>query len=202
MFNADQIALALAQNRPNFRRPNDRTREAAVAIILKLNGKDCETLFIKRAERVGDPWSGQMAFPGGHKETTDDDLCAAAVRETQEEIGLDLSTAQYFGALDHQQAQPRGKVLNLIIAPHVFLIEDQPSLSLNQEVEAVVSAPLSLLAGNSLHDVEVMPMAGRPTAFNGYRLPSGHFVWGLTYRILKSFFLAVQPDWEPPQEID
>ena len=45
-------------------------------------------------------------------------------------------------------------------------------------------------------------MAGRPTAFNGYRLPSGHFVWGLTYRILKSFFLAVQPDWEPPQEID
>ena len=61
---------------------------------------------------------------------------------------------------------------------------------------------MSVLAGNSLHDTETLPMAGRPTVFNGYRLSGGHFVWGLTYRILKSFFTTIDRGWQPPVEID
>jgi hypothetical protein len=43
-------------------------------------------------------------------------------------------------------------------------------------------------------------MAGVPTVFNGYRLEGGHFVWGLTYRMLKSFFQTLDPTWQPPDE--
>ncbi len=53
-----------------------------------------DLLFIRRAEKSGDPWSGHMAFPGGHMESSDASLLAAAIRETQEEIGLDLLDAR------------------------------------------------------------------------------------------------------------
>jgi hypothetical protein len=69
-------------------------------------------------------------------------------------------------------------------------------------VAEVVWAPLLTLASNTLHDTQTLKMAGKPTIFNGYRLSGGHFVWGLTYRILKSFFSAVDSTWLPPAEID
>ena len=89
----------------------------------------------------------------------------------------------------------------MLIAPHVFEIEGDPSFEINYEVAEVVWAPLDELAANSLHDTETRPMAGIPTVFNGYRLERGHFVWGLTYRILKSFFTTLDPAWEPPREL-
>ncbi|KAL8831013.1 MAG: hypothetical protein Q9191_001109 [Dirinaria sp. TL-2023a] len=51
-----------------------------------------EILFIKRASRAGDRWTSHVAFPGGGREPGDEDDCAASVRETREEIGLDLIT--------------------------------------------------------------------------------------------------------------
>lgn len=50
-----------------------------------------EVLFIKRASRVGDRWTGHVAFPGGRRDPEDADDFAAAVRETSEEVGIDLS---------------------------------------------------------------------------------------------------------------
>ena len=50
-----------------------------------------EVLFIKRASRTGDRWTGQIAFPGGGRESDDETDCATSVRETHEEIGLDLN---------------------------------------------------------------------------------------------------------------
>ena len=201
----NKISQSLAEYDAQFAQPSAHTREAAVAIILRSqpNLPDrTDILFIKRAEKAGDPWSGHMAFPGGHRETSDDGLRGAAMRETAEEIGLDLATAKYLGALDHERAQPRGRVLDMLIAPHVFEITGDPEFSPNYEVAEVVWAPLNVLASNTLHSTETMPMAGRPTIFNGYRLERGHFVWGLTYRILKSFFATVDPSWHPPQEVD
>lgn len=196
----------MAQHKPHLVAPGEHTREAAVAIILRAseNQRDdfSDVLFIQRAEREGDPWSGQMAFPGGHRESSDASLQAAAMRETHEEIGLSLEDAEYLGALDHQQAQPRGRVLNMLIAPHVFITHSLPNFTPNREVAEVVWAPLSVLASNSLHDAQTLPVSGNPMVFNGYRLSGGHFVWGLTYRILKSFFSAVDQQWRPPAEVD
>jgi 8-oxo-dGTP pyrophosphatase MutT (NUDIX family) len=142
-----------------------------------------------------------MAFPGGHREASDSDLRAAAQRETLEEIGLDLAAADYLGPLDHQRAMPRGHTLNMLIAPHVFVLDGDPSFAPNFEVDEVVWSSLARLGSNRCHDTETRPMAGRPTVFNGYRLERGHFVWGLTYRMLKSFFRALDERWEPPAEM-
>ncbi len=202
MFDLSTIRQRLQQYQGEIYPPNANTRQAAVAVILREADDGLEILFIKRSETPGDPWSGHMAFPGGHEDPEDEDLKQAAVRETLEEIGLDLSAHDYLGALDHQRAMARGRKLDMLIAPHVFEVRGDPSFTLNYEVDEVVWAPMARMLSNELHATETKPMAGKPTIFNGYRLTGGHFVWGLTYRMLKQFFLTLDPNWDPPVEIE
>ncbi len=202
MFDLSTIRRRLQQYQGEIYPPNANTRQAAVAVILREADDGLEILFIKRSETPGDPWSGHMAFPGGHEDPEDEDLKQAAVRETLEEIGLDLSAHDYLGALDHQRAMARGRELDMLIAPHVFEVRGDPSFTLNYEVDEVVWAPMARMLSNELHATETKPMAGKPTIFNGYRLTGGHFVWGLTYRMLKQFFLTLDPNWDPPVEIE
>lgn len=204
MYPIDLIRNRLARHDPETFAVGSSTRQAAVAVILRPSigggAGPTDILFIKRAEKPGDPWSGHMAFPGGHREETDADLCAAAMRETLEEIGLDLTHADYLGSLDQQRAMPRGRPLNMLIAPHVFSLEGDPAFAPNHEVDEVVWTALGPLISGERHDWETRPLAGHPTIFNGYRLERGHFVWGLTYRMLKSFFATLDPGWEAPPE--
>ena len=166
-----------------------------------------DVLFIRRAEKSGDPWSGHMAFPGGHIESSDASLLAAAVRETCEEIGLDLATtASHIGTLDHQQAQPRGRPLNMLIAPYVFRLRDEADAAAhatqfrpNHEVAEVVWTPLEPIAQGDNHTEEDRIVNGAPVRFSGYRINGGHFVWGLTYRVMQSFFEALDPNWQAPK---
>ena len=80
-------------------------RRAAVAALLAESPNGVELLLIRRAERASDPWSGHMALPGGHLDPSDADLRATAVRETREELGIDLERdAQFLGRL--QDFQP------------------------------------------------------------------------------------------------
>jgi len=206
VFELNLIRRRLNDHEPESFAPENNTREAAVAVILRDvllrgNGHDTEMLFIKRSEKKGDPWSGHMAFPGGHRDPVDTDLKAAAIRETFEEIGLDLSHADYLGPLDQQRAMPRGRPLNMLIAPHVFELEGDPDFSANYEVDEVVWTSLKPMVTGECHDTETKLMAGKPTIFNGYRLERGHFVWGLTYRMVKSFFSMLDPAWKPPAEL-
>ena len=196
MIDLPAIRERLAAYDGDTRIPDARTRQAAVAVVLREAPAGTEILFIKRAAKAGDPWSGQMAFPGGHRDRADSGLKEAAMRETLEEVGLDLGRETYLGALDHQWAAPRGRRLDMLIAPHVFEVGGDPRLRLNYEVAEAVWAPLGPMVQNRLHDTETLSVTGVPTAFNGYRLAGGHFVWGLTYRMLKDFFRTLDPLWE------
>ena len=195
MIDLPVIRKRLAVHDGNTFIPKPHTRQAAVAVVLREFSNGTEILFIKRAVKPGDPWSGQMAFPGGHRDRTDGGLKEAAMRETLEEVGLDLEREAYLGALDHHWAAPRGRRLDMLIAPHVFEIGGDPRFELNYEVDEAVWAPLEPLALNELHDTETLSITGTPTVFNGYRLAGGHFVWGLTYRMLKDFFRTLDPHW-------
>lgn len=191
------IRQRLAAHQPQQHPTGEHTRQAAVAVILRPLAKDVSVLFIKRAEKRGDPWSGHMAFPGGHRDPGDASNRAAAERETREEIGLDLSAAEYLGTLDQQRASPRGRLLDMIIEPHVYAVDEPGSLRPNYEVQEIVWSPLSPLFTNACHDTEAWPIGGGSTVFDGFRLEGGHFVWGLTYRMLKSLFVALDPQWRP-----
>src|SRR5262245_13774932 len=93
---------------------------AAVAVILREGAAGFEILFIRRAEKDGDPWSGQMGFPGGRAEP-DEELGMTAVRETFEETGIELAVhGEPLGALDEVRAMARMQAMDLAITPFVF----------------------------------------------------------------------------------
>ena len=165
-----------------------------MAVVLRNRGARIELLFIRRAERVGDPWSGQMAFPGGHRERWDANLLAAAVRETREEVGLDISSASgtaLLGALPAQR--PRSGRRDLTVAPFVFAVSGDPPLTLNHEVAAAVWAPLDpMRRGDNLTRAQAPFHAASDGAVrDGFRLDGGHFVWGLTYRVVQTLLRCV-----------
>jgi len=118
-------------------------RRAAVAAIIRFDRVQPEILLMQRAERDGDRWSGHVSMPGGNFDPRDEDLRATAIRETREEVGLDLAEcAQGLGRLDAIQAVARGKILPMTITPFVFaLVEDRP-LALGPEAAAAFWLPL------------------------------------------------------------
>lgn len=172
-------------------------RQAAVATVLRGSGDASEVLLIRRAEHEGDPWSGHMAFPGGHVEPGET-LQQAAERETLEEIGLDLPRrAELIGHLDQAHAVARGRRLNMVIAPHVYVLEDDPGpFRPNHEVAEVLWAPLAPMISGDAHTMLEVEMSGERRSFPGYDV-DGRVVWGLTYRMLGSLFALLHPDWEP-----
>src|SRR5438876_1874566 len=83
----------------DVRPPDDGRRRAAVAALLHDDPSGPRVLLMKRVYRTGDPWSGHISLPGGGYHAPDPDLLATAIRETQEELGIDLHAARYLGPL-------------------------------------------------------------------------------------------------------
>jgi 8-oxo-dGTP pyrophosphatase MutT (NUDIX family) len=163
------------------------TSRAAVALILREGAAGLEVLFIRRAEQVGDPWSGQMAFPGGRAELGDPDLRTTAVRETLEEIGIDLDAAgDYLGALDEVRAMARMRPMDLSIQPFVFRLRAPAALALSAEVAGVHWLPLDELMGERWLSTMEYTWQGAALSFPCLRY--GELViWGLTFRMFTGF---------------
>lgn len=175
-------------------------RRAAVAAVVRPGGAlGPEVLLMRRAEREGDQWSGQMAFPGGHLEDGED-FEDAAIRETSEEVGLDLAQhGRIIGALDETHAYVRARRLDMIVAPIVFeLVQEPPPLVHNYEVAETLWAPLAPMMRGERNTELIFEMDGEARSFPGYDV-EGRVVWGLTYRMLGTLFAALHPAWRPPE---
>eukprot|EP01006_Ploeotia_vitrea_P017275 TRINITY_DN48367_c0_g1_i1.p1 TRINITY_DN48367_c0_g1~~TRINITY_DN48367_c0_g1_i1.p1 ORF type:complete len:360 (-),score=14.17 TRINITY_DN48367_c0_g1_i1:68-1147(-) len=102
-------------------------KRACTAIVLRHGSSgELEALFILRAsnrtDRV-DRWSGHVAVPGGHQDATDSSDMHTAIREVQEEVGLDLSPPRFecLGRLDDRNVSKRGRPINgFLLSPFVF----------------------------------------------------------------------------------
>jgi 8-oxo-dGTP pyrophosphatase MutT (NUDIX family) len=162
----------------------DRLIWAAVAVILAPDPDSI--LLIRRAEQAGDPWSGHMALPGGRQDPAEPDLVATAIRETAEEVGLDLLPKYLLGTLD--DVVPRTPALPPIaVRPYVFGLDRRPTLTLNPEVAAARWIPLDLLLHPDTYHSVRLEIRGESREFPAYRLDDS-VVWGMTERILSSLF--------------
>lgn len=161
--------------------------EAAVAAVFRSGPSDTELLFIQRAVRRSDPWSGQMAFPGGRADPEDVDTFATAERETVEELGLRLSPTGRLGSLSDVEG---GRATNrlLTVASHCYwLTGDPPDLSLNREVADALWIPLSDLLDRDRYIDYLYPRSG--DVFPGIQLDNEHqVIWGMTLRLLGDLF--------------
>ena len=165
---------------------DDPMRRAAVALIIRDVADGPTVLMIQRATFAGDPWSGQIALPGGRRETGDASLEATAIRETREETGVDLAAhGRILGRLD--ELQPSTPVLPAIaIAPYVALYAGDATLAPSDEVHDAFWVPMARLTDSAnWSDVELEIRGARRT-FPAFR-HGEHIVWGLTERILSQF---------------
>jgi 8-oxo-dGTP pyrophosphatase MutT (NUDIX family) len=195
----DLIAGRLARHRV---RPADPpiTHRAAVALLLRDGCDDRDCLFIRRAEHPADPWSGQMAFPGGRSEPDDKGLLTTALRETREEIGVDLARdGQLLGALDELRAAGGPPGLALAIAPFVFRVDPGLTLRLSSEAQSAhwiawrdLRAPENQVTLEHLH-------AGQRFVRPSIRC-GGLIIWGLTYAMFTNLvsLLGDEPQPETP----
>jgi 8-oxo-dGTP pyrophosphatase MutT (NUDIX family) len=159
-------------------------RRAAVALIIRA-GEDGapELLFIKRAEYPADPWSGQVAFPGGREEGADPTLADTAVRETREETGIDLGRdGTVIGTLDDLRPQTV-KLPAVIVRPYVVLLNRIEPLVLSDEVALAFWIPLEAFKdAPSWRDTAVL---ARGVQLNRRAFHhQGQIIWGMTERIL------------------
>lgn len=176
-------------------------QRAAVAIILKVFDGELHVLMIRRAERAGDPWSGQMAFPGGRLDPEDTNGFACACRETEEEIGFSLGQDDScLGRLSELNARARRLARGLAITPFVFRVDRDVSVVPNHEVAEVVWVPLEfLLDPDNRSSMRWKP--GRTTLDMPCYLYEGRRIWGLSLKMLDELMDLIEgrnplrPDW-------
>jgi 8-oxo-dGTP pyrophosphatase MutT (NUDIX family) len=192
-MNLELIRNRLAPYKPRILEEAGANDRAAVAAILRPNGDETEILLIRRAERFGDPWSGHMALPGGHVESNDENLYATVTRETREEIGVNLEIqGEIVGRLDDLEVYAYGKPTGMIIAPYVFILQQEPVYRLNDEVAEMLWGPLGQMARGEINAVKEYALDGVTLRLPAYDV-NGRIVWGLTYRILQDFFSKLGP---------
>ncbi len=163
------------------------TRQAAVAALIRFDtADDPEVLLMRRADREGDPWSGQISFPGGKREEFDVDLLATAHRETREELGFDLAqVANYLGPLDPLHAMSKGKRLSTAIEPFVFVQTEAPEIVMNEEAVDTFWIPLRSAQAGELDCVYPYRSDSHSIDLPAWRFQE-QVIWGLTFQMLKS----------------
>ena len=155
---------------------------AAVVVLLRATDQDFQVLFAKRAEKSGDPWSGQTALPGGKRNPEDRNLKETAVRETLEETRINLlEGCRFLGAMEPVRSIQKPEMQ---ILPFVVLLEKEQAIKLNEELTEYFWTPLKELAE---HKGTVKFSFGEYPAY----IIENYVIWGLTYRIMQNLLSLV-----------
>ena len=165
----------LGRLRGRLRRAEEMDAWAAVAILIREEVDDYETLIVRRAAIPSDPWSGDMAFPGGKKAPGDWSLRDTVAREVQEETGIDLGSLTCLGALPVLFSSMKSEKS---VLPIIYLYEGRPEIRLNPELVYYHWVHLKELEAS--HTVATVKNYEGPVFKLG-----DDIVWGLTYRMLE-----------------
>lgn len=198
-LNLANIKTCLADHRPAVLQPDSRGH-AAVAMLIKNVSQTPEVLFIIRAEHDQDPWSGNIGFPGGRLNSSEETPHQAARRETYEELGVDLEQAQFLGRLNDLY----GATLPVLVSCFVYLVEDSLQLRPNHEVATAFWSPLEILLDPDRHQHKTFFYRNAERAHPVVELlePQQPLLWGITYRLIRNFFELCDLDFgsaEPPE---
>lgn len=168
--------------------------KAAVAIILCRNSVADEiyVLLIKRKIRSDDPWSGNMALPGGRFSNADKNLVETVIREVSEETGLELSESSLLEKLDEVASSN----FLVMVTPYVVLLENEhePTLKVQlKEIDSFVWIPLSFFKDkNNAVSYLVEHASSGKQLVPSYRYSESHVIWGLTLRIIEDLISRIQ----------
>ncbi len=165
-----------AQNRSA---ENDHVEAVVAVLLLEDHVGNLNVLIIRRAERDDDPWSGQMALPGGRVEKTDPSTRYAVEREVREEVGVDLQSAgEALGLLSLGHPMRR---TGIQVQPWVYGLRQKPRTDIGPEVQEAVWISLHNLREKSKRaQVRIRAETREVQAF----VVDERIIWGFTHRVL------------------
>ena len=179
------ITRALAgypARRLRFRR---HLKRAAVAVILRESRQGAEVLLALRAHRQGDPWSGDMAFPGGRVDAVDEASASrAACRETGEEVGLHITRAHGIGRLNDRLTLDHRRRAPMVVSPFVYRLEQRIEPVLNHEIAATRWLALAWLDEPANRRTMRWHVGRLSVPMPCYDCGDGQRLWGLTLAML------------------
>jgi 8-oxo-dGTP pyrophosphatase MutT (NUDIX family) len=161
--------------------PEGPPKPAAVLVpVLPL--PDAQVVLTRRSATLRSH-SGQIAFPGGRVDAEDESLLETALREAEEEIGLDR---RYVTPIGFGDAYLSGT--NYLVTPVVALVDPQAELTLNPlEVDEAFRVPLSFLMDPGNHRLQSLEWKGRRRHF--YEIPfEERYIWGVTAGIIRNLY--------------
>jgi len=176
--------------------PHETEPKAAVAAILRVESAGPEVLLIERAERIGDPWSGQMAFPGGRR-ASEETALDTAIRETMEEVAIDLRTHELLGPIADIPTHRTGLIVRLFTFVLTSNVTPSPHA---REVADVLWVPMLPMRRGEVSGTYDFQPDGMDTTITlpCFRVPdregAPRVVWGLTYRMLEVLFEALSAE--------
>lgn len=173
----------------------DEDRDAAVLVPVIERADGFYLLFIKRSDHLGEH-PGQMGFPGGTHEPSDEDLRATAVRESGEEVGMRPDEIDFVGRLDDTRTTTR-----YAVSPFVGRVPDRTYYPDGREITEVAVLPISELTDTANYEVEYREHPRYGEMVVHFFHVGGYTVWGATGRILVHF-LELVTGWTPPGDVN
>ena len=160
--------------------PVEELRKAAVLIAVT-DSKDPELIYTLRSNKVGSH-GGEVSFPGGMYEEEDDSLENTALRESEEETGLDRKKVEILGPIDTVVSR-----FNISVTPYVGVVPHDIELNDNSdEIEACFRVPLSFLLRDERHRNDEINRNGDIFFMPAYEYNS-YIIWGLTAMMTVDF---------------
>lgn len=197
-FRYEEILHRLKRTQPVLSPPHDR-KPAAVALILRQGITGLELFFIQRSHHPDDPWSGNIAFPGGGVEPQDLSLQHTAERETMEEVGIDLTSALFLGRL----SDIVGHNLPVRVSCFVYGLQETPVPVLSSEIREAFWVTFEHLTAAEHQIIQPVSFEGRTFKVPAIHLhPAKPVLWGITYRLVNQFRYLLVSDTIPPGEYD
>ncbi|WP_232825723.1 NUDIX hydrolase [Algoriphagus litoralis] len=163
-------------------------RKSGVLILFYPIGKDTYFPLIKRPEYQGFH-SGQVAFPGGKMEQGDENIIQTALREAEEEVGVDRRDVQVLGSLT-ELFIPTSKFL---VSPILGFVEKQPDfIPEAKEVSRIIQTELPLLFGAEVKKRKTLTVSQNVNLDTPYFEIDGEVVWGATAMILSELIQVLK----------
>ena len=163
----------------------DDPKSKLAAVMIIIFGNEPMILMTERPSTMNHH-AGEISFPGGTWHKEDENLLQTAIRETREELGLEISKSMIIGQLEPVRTLNSG----FKILPFIAMLNELPNIIPNSEIESVLKIPLFPF----LQTIEFDNDPIHKSILEMYTLKfQNHLIWGASARMLKQILVKISP---------